>query len=264
MSKDAKKAVAKQSSNSSNLPTELQGDWGTEEVDSSDIIIPKLLLMHGQSLLVQDGEANIGDLVKSTNKKVVATRKEGNGVDVIPFMLYKTWVNESEIEGKWAWQSEIPFTPANAHLDPYEIFKDDEGNKARRALTLNFYAMLVEDISEEIALPIRLQFKRSSKKAGAMIAHFFGECKMQKKPGCMKVWNIGSDVVKGKETYQIFTTKMGEDTSLEQIAACKQWYMEISKNRSKFKDHEDVDSADPGPKASPIKKGDVAGAEAQF
>jgi len=267
MSKDVKQAKAMTNNSSSKsmaLPEDLQGDWGTEEVDSSDIIIPKLLLMHGQSMLVQDGEASIGDLVKSTSKKIVATRKAGKGVKVIPFMLYKTWVNEAKVEGKWKWKGEEPLTLSNADL-PWNGYQDDEGNEARRSSALNFYAMLADDIGEEIALPVRLQFKRTSKKAGAAIAHFFGECRMQKKPGCMKVWTIGSDVVKADETYQIFTSSMGEDSSVEQIAACKQWYLEIQKNRSKFTDHEEERESEIDiTKAAPIKRGDAAQASDQF
>ena len=270
MSKDAKQAKAMTSNSSSNsiaLHEDLQGGWGTEEVDSSDIIIPKLLLMHGQSMLVQDGNANIGDLVKSTNKKIVATRKSGEGVKVIPFMLYKTWVNEAKIEGKWKWRGEEPLTAKNADL-PWNGYQDEEGNEARRSSALNFYAMLAEDIGEEIALPVRLQFKRTSKKAGAAIAHFFGECKMQKKPGCMRVWTIGSDVVKADETYQVFTSAMGEESTVEQIAACKQWYLEIQKNRAKFTDHEEEEEeaveANTEKTVKPIKRGGAAEAGDEF
>lgn len=233
--KKQSKAMINNKQGSLALPEDLQGDWGTEETDSSDIIIPKLLLMHGQSEIVQDGGANIGDLVKSTSKKVVA--KKGETVKVIPFMFYKTWVNEVKVDGKWKWTGEEPLTPANADL-PWE-YQNEEGEDCRRSAALNFYAMLVDDIGTEVSLPTRLQFKRTSKKAGTPIAHFFAECRMQKKPGAVKTWEIGSETIKGDETYQIFTSKMGEDTPLEQMMVCKQWYMEISKNRAKFKDHND-------------------------
>lgn len=227
------KAVTKKKNNAMALPEDLMGSWGTEEVTSKDIIIPKLLLMHGQSDMVQTGDANIGDLVVSTTKEVVA--KKGQTVKVIPFKFYKTWINEKYNGNRFEWTSEEALTPANADLD--WKFTDDDGNECRRNNTLNFYALLATEATDEFAMPIKLQFKRTSARAGKAIAHFFGVCGAKKQPGCMKTWEIGSEAVKGDEnTYQVFTSKMGDDTPVEAIQMCKKWYLEMAKNTEAFKD----------------------------
>ena len=227
------KAVATKKNTAMALPEDLMGSWGTEEVTSSDIIIPMLLLMHGQSDLVQTGDANIGDLVISTTKQVVA--KKGETVSIIPFKLFKTWINEKHDGSRYVWTGEEPLTPANADLD--WKYTDEEGNECRRNDTLNFYALLTSEATDDFAMPVKLQFKRTSKKAGRAIAHFFGVCGAKKQPGCMKTWLIGSEAVKGDDnTYQVFTSKMGEDTPVEAIHMCKKWYLEMAKNTEKFKD----------------------------
>jgi len=247
------------------LPEDLQGSWGTEQVDASDIIIPKLLLMHGQSMLVQDGKANIGDLVKSTSKKIVATRKAGKGVKVIPFTFDKSWVHESMIDGKWKWKGEEPVVMGvNGDWDEWDkTRKDKDGNEARISLARNFYALLVDEIGEEVNPPIRLQFKRTSKKVGKTIAGFFGECQLQGNPGCMRVWSIGSDVVKSDETYQIFTGSMEEETTKEQRLACAQWFVKI-RDSKKVVHHAAEESAPTEKIVNPIKRGGAAEAGAEF
>jgi len=230
------------------LPEDLQGAWGTEEVTADDVVIPKLLLMHGQSELVLDGTCNIGDIIKSTDHTKLGDRNDP--VAVIPFMMYKTWVTNELVGKKYEWRGEEPLTPANSS-DAWEYYMykgaeypidtdDKEVRKGgvawRRDRAYNFYALLVSELeSGKTRLPIRLQFKRTSWKAGKQIASFFSECSMDKVPPAIKQWNISSEVIKGEEnTYQIFTVKMGANSKVDQIHRCKDWYLEINKTDSKY------------------------------
>jgi len=230
-----KKSLTKQAPNNLALPEELAGDWGTEEVTSDDVIIPKLLLMHGQSELVQEGKASQGDIVRSTDYTILATK--GGQVEVIPFMMNKTWINKEYVDGKYEWRGEEPLTPANSDL-PWEYEKN--GVEWRRDRAYNYYALVVADLKEgKFQLPIRLQFQRTSHKAGKQIANWFSECKMEKKPPALKHWLIGSELIKGdKHNYHIFKAEAGTGTKMEELQVCKKWFMQISQEREKFKDHE--------------------------
>lgn len=240
----------KETTSSLSLPEELQGAWGTEEVTSEDVTIPKLLLMHGQSELVVDGKARGGDLVKSTSHEVIGNKEEP--VRVIPFYMNKTWVLNELVGKKYEWRGEEAMTPQNSD-QPWEFImykgkeypidtdqKDVQKNGARwrRDRAYNFYALLVDELNAgKSKLPIRLQFKRTSWKAGKNIASFFAECAMEKIPPAVKEWKISSELIKGEEnTYQVFTTSMGDTTNVEHISVCKYWYGEVTKNKDKYKD----------------------------
>lgn len=217
------------------IPEELAGDWGAEEVTSDDVIIPKLLLMHGQSELVQDDKASQGEIIRSTDHVKLAPK--GGTVEVIPFMMYKTWINKEFEDGRYVWRGEEPLTPANSDL-PWE-YTGEGGSQWRRDRAYNYYALVVKDLAEgRFQLPIRLQFQRTSHKAGKQIANWFSECKMEKKPPALKHWNIGAELIKGeKHNYFIFKVDMGGDTTMEELQTCHKWYMEVSKNRENYKDH---------------------------
>lgn len=236
MQQETNKAITKKKKGTElALPEELSGDWGTEEVTSEDVIIPKLLLMHGQSELVQEGKATQGDIVRSTDHAILA--KKGEWVEVIPFMMNKTWINKEEVDGKFEWRGEEPLTPANSDL-PWEYEKN--GTTWRRDRAYNYYALVVKDLAEgKFQLPIRLQFQRTSHRAGKQIANWFSECKMEKKPPALRHWVVGSELIKGdKHNYHIFKVEAGGETSMEELQACKKWYMEISKHRDSYKDHQ--------------------------
>lgn len=236
-----KSLVKKEAKGALALPEELAGDWGTEEVTSDDVIIPKLLLMHGQSELVQEGKADQGEIVRSTDHRSLA--KKGASVEVIPFMMYKTWINKEMVDGKFEWRSEEPLTPANSDL-PWEYEKN--GTEWRRDRAYNYYALLVDDLEAgNFQLPIRVQFQRTSHKAGKAIANWFSECKMEKKPPALKHWKISSELIKGeKHNYHVFKVEAGDQTTMDELATCKNWYMEMSKHRENYKDHVVEEEAD--------------------
>jgi len=104
------------------LPQELQGSWGTEEVTSDDYVIAKLLLMHGQSEMVLDGKASLGDFVKSTDHTILGNAKDV--VKVVPFMMYKTWVTNELVGKKYEWRSEEPMTASNSDK-PWDYYMYD-------------------------------------------------------------------------------------------------------------------------------------------
>lgn len=243
VTKGTKAVTKKEKAGTLALPEELQGSWGTEEVTAEDVIIPKLLLMHGQSELVMDGKKIQGDIIRSTDHKTLGGKE--TKVKVIPFMMYKTWVESELVGNKYEWRREVPLTPDNSDQD-WEF--TENGASWRRDWTYNFYALLVNDLEEGTArLPIRLQFKRTSRKAGKQIASFFSECKMDNKPPAIRNWEIYSELIKGEENnYYVFRVDMGEQTKVEHMLVAKQWYTNIMKDRDKFKDHQVEEEATGG------------------
>lgn len=221
------------------LPDDLQGAWGAEGSTSKDIIIPKILLMHGQSELVLSGERQSGQLIKSTDHALVADR--GATVKIIPFKMFKTWrVSELASSGQYEWRREEPWTVENDEL-PWE-FEETDGpttKKMRRDQAYNFYAILADEIGTGEVFPVKLQFTRTSRKAGKTLANHFATSGMYRRPPAMQTFEIGSEFVNGdKQKYFVFTAKMGQASSIEQLRVVKQWYDLIASGASSVKEHE--------------------------
>lgn len=223
------------------IPQDLEGAWGAEEASGEDILVPKLLLMHGQSKLVQRGEKNIGDLVRSTTGETLASRKEK--VLVIPFQMWKSW-RVSEMVGdkngvQAQWRREEPWTAKNTD-DAWEFTED--GKDMRRDRSYNFYGLLIKDLESGEAFPIRLSFVRTSKKAGNTIADFFAKCKATKTPPATQVWEVGSDLIEGKDnSYLTFTAKIARKTEMGELRQARFWYDQLSAKKDHVKHDEDND-----------------------
>lgn len=213
------------------LTEDLQGSWGAEEATAEDIIIPKLLLMHGQSELVLQGDKSVGELIKSTDKSVMA--KRGEKINIIPFKMFKTWRISEIVGGQAEWRGEEPWNAANTDL-PWDYTED--GKTMRRDQAYNFYALITSDIGTDKSFPIRIQFLRTSKKAGRVLADHFAQSRMANKPPALMTFDIGSEFINGEEQkYFVFTSAYGAASTAEQIAVAKKWFMEISKAGDKVK-----------------------------
>lgn len=222
------------------MPNELKGAWGTENAEPSDIIIPKLLLMHGSSKLVMKGKAKQGDLMISTTQKIVGDHEKA--VSVVPFHMWKTYVISKKVDGKYQYAREDEYDPAETE-PPWE-FSDEEGNQFKREFAYNFYCLLQ---NEQNLAPTRLQFKSTSRRAGRMIANHFAACRAQKIPPVTKAWDIGSEFVEGdKNSWQAFTaTQNGHPVSEKQMREAKKWYLTVTGEAQRVvHDEENAETAD--------------------
>ena len=216
------------------LTEELLGSWGAEEATAEDIIIPKMLLMHGQSERVLQGEKGQGDLVRSTDWETLAKRNDT--VAVIPFTMTKTWRVSEMVDGKPQWRREETYDATKGDL-PWDF--TENGKPMRRDKALNFYVLPVAEAELPTAFPMKLQFLRTSFKAGKVLADHFAKCKMLNKPPAVLSFEIGSEFVNGdKQKYFVFTAKTGKPTNIVQISACKRWYDLMKTQNHAIKEHE--------------------------
>lgn len=223
------------------IPTGCEGAWGAEEATAQDVIIPKLLLMHGQSEKVLAGDKGQGELVRSTDWTTLAKRNET--INVVPFKMTKTWKISEIIDGKPKWKGEEAWTLDNSQ-SPWEY--EVNGKLMRRDLSYNFYAIIPSEVTEvnPTPFPIRMQFIRTSAKAGKILANHFSTSKMLKRPPALVTFDIGSEFVNGdKNKYFVFTAKLAKASTKEQLVACKFWYDMINTSTN-IKDHDVEDVAE--------------------
>lgn len=241
MQQEATKTGQKKQTTPQNLPAEKKvnqvaisqdfadGGWDTEVVDTKDILIPKILLMHPTSDLVKKGQRNIGEVIKSTDEAVVA--KRGETFDVIVFEKWKDWriMKKNPQSGRFEYVRTEAWTPDNDNSE----WDFTEGNDTyRRDKTMNFYGLLTSDIAKGSAFPVRLAFVRTGFKTGLKIADAYARALMDKQPPTRQSFKIGAELKEGKEeSYFAFTAAPGEATTEEQKKVALQWRQIVTKAR---------------------------------
>lgn len=214
------------------------GGWDEEVIDTKDIIIPKILLMHPTSDLVKKGERNQGEIIKSTTGEVVAKRNEK--FEVIVFEKWKDWriMKKNPQSGRYEYLRVEAWTPENDNAEWEYV---ENGEQMRRDKTLNFYGVLANEAAEGNAFPVRLSFVRTGFKTGQKIADAYARALMDKQPPTRQVFKIGAELVNGKEeTYFAFTVEPGGATSDTQKAQALQWRQVVqqAKKSNAIVDHE--------------------------
>jgi len=239
--------------------TELhEGDWGSEGMQASDVLIPKLLLMQGQSDLVNAGKATAGDIVKSTTGEVVASR--GEPLAIIPIMTSKSW-RIMEAEGqRFEFRRMEEWTVEN---DKRVLEWEEKGTKWRADRTLNFYVMLPKDIVAErevfamldkgqtpenvsILTPCLLQFVRTSYNAGKKLITHFAMARQFRRPPAAWWLNLSSDATKNDQGhYYVFNVEAGGLTAIEDLRKCREWYDIIRATDVKIHEPETAEECQP-------------------
>ncbi len=238
------KEIAKKETNALTTPTN-NAAWGAENVDASDVVIPKLLLMQGQSEFVAEGKARLGDIVRSTTGEVLGNAKEG--VQVIPLMTFKTWTILEKVGGRFEFRSVEPITADNCNA-PLEWVV--EGAPWRRDRCLNFYVLLPSDIKREAAalenlnktgafpdpkdalLPCVLSFRRTSYSAGKTLSTHFLQAQSFNRPPAVSTFMLTSKMEKNDQgTFYVFEIANAGMTSPEDLNVCKRWYETITHSK---------------------------------
>lgn len=140
-------------------------------VDSSDIVVPKLLLVQGLSAAVAEGKAKMGDIINSLTGVIVGG--PNSEVPFIPVTIKKYWKKFEKVDGKKKYRGTDVFTKANAgrpltgkfpsQVNP-EHMSDWEFD-----LVIDVLGFTEDDAQDPIALPTAISFTRTSYKAGQQV-----------------------------------------------------------------------------------------------
>lgn len=216
------------------------GGWDAEVIDTKDILIPKMLLMHPTSDLVKKGTRNIGEVIKSTTEEVVG--KRGETFDVLVFEKWKDWrIMKKNPQGRYEYVRTEPWTAAN---DEQAWDYTENGEEFRRDKTMNFYGLLAKDIAKGSAFPVRLAFVRTGFRTGLKIADAYARALMEKQAPTRQLFKIGTELKEGKEdSFFAFTAVPGDATTPEQQQAALAWRKIVTKARqaNTIVDDEEVD-----------------------
>jgi hypothetical protein len=144
-------------------------------VDSSDIVVPKIMLAQGLSQSVADNKAKMGDMTNSLTGVVVGGSEKP--LTFIPITIKKYWKNFEKVGNKRAFRGVEAFTGANARR-PLTEQLPAQGNPSQMAewshdLVLDVFGFTEDDVQDPVALPSAISFSRTSYKAGQKVMTHF-------------------------------------------------------------------------------------------
>jgi len=161
------------------------------QVLKSDVVLPKLLLMQGLSDLVNERKAQQGDFVRSSTAEKLGDDKAP--VEFIPLTFQNLWLVSEDQKGdgkKYEFRRYEPRTLANENAEWDYI---EKGTKWKRTKIMSLFALLPRDIDaqaqmmkefeetgempdvDKVLLPVVIQFKNTSFKAGKEVATLFAK-----------------------------------------------------------------------------------------
>lgn len=195
-------------------------------VDKSDILIPKLLLMQGLSELVGEEKAQMGDIVNSVTAKILGGKEKE--LSFIPLVHFKDMAKFELIDGEKPKFLEIlPWTSQTAAL-PWE--EKQMGKTIKNMARLNFYVLLESEITEATALPYLLSFTSTSYQNGRKLATHFAQADMANLQACSMLFNVTSKKEKNdKGIYYKFDVAPKGPTPEKYISKIEMWTDVLSK-----------------------------------
>lgn len=210
-------------------PSDLGEAWGAENVDvSTDIRIPKILLMQSISKKVASGDVEVGDLVDSITYEVLGRakgpKKEESTISVVPIYMFKSWVVTYEKNGKMEYLKTLPYLATSTMKEREEIIA---GVKHQNNLTYNVLAMKESDLGDPSAFPVMLSLNRMSANCGKDIFSYAQRAQMANKPVCAFTLKLGAEpMTNEKGTFGVFKLRGATETKdlAKHVVSLKAWH----------------------------------------
>ena len=205
------------------------------DVDMSDILLPKLLLMQGLSILVSDERAKAGDIVDSLTGEVLGGKDKA--VEIIPFYMTRSFVVSERMGEKFEFKGIVPCDSTNAHWREKDHREEKvNGVITRRDYSLDFYCLLA---NQPDSLPYQISFRRTSNRAGKQLnTQMMLGTALKRKPesyhlGCKKTEN-------DMGVYYVFEISKGKFLTPAQTEHVAKWTALIKAGAVKVAEEGDV------------------------
>lgn len=195
--------------------------WGEEpQVDSKDIVLPRVYLMQAISQLVEEEKAKSGQFVNSLTEELLGDSE----VPFVftPFKIEKLWFVYKVVGGQNEFVTIEPVTAANINRPQSELVDGEEMNYQ--------YALRAYVLVEGDDLPMVVTFKSTSLRAGKQLfTEMFVKNKMAGKNPASRQMELTSRKEKNdKGTYYVMSLKAGEDSDVETQKNALMWVKTLS------------------------------------
>lgn len=214
------KAVAKTTGTAVGEPVKFASMGASERIDKDDIRIPKLHLMQQMSDLVQSEVAKKGEYRNSVTNELLGAKNE-KPVELIIFKKNKVW-HEISTETK-KYLRTVAFY-GNEDL-PFEG-PDVDGVIVHRDKVLQYFCLLANEVKEnpETAFPYCVDFKRTSRNAGAFLESTFLKMRGGGLPSYAKTFTLTA-VERSNDhgTYWVKEVGVGRDVTQAEANLTETW-----------------------------------------
>ena len=243
-----------------------QGNWGAgEDVDSNDILIPKMLCAQAISEAVTQEDVKLGVFYDSVERNVLANYDRKNAsktedLEIIVFGTFKHWVITHDGE----YHETVPFVATTFDKDgkvlvqgndhwAYEEVVDKV--EIQRDNVLNFYCVLPSEIKEDpdFAFPYVLPLKRTSRKAGQKISTRIKKLSARNKPSACQVFKLSRKIEmnKQKKEYFVIDAMISREATQVEMALAYKWWNALDKKTVNVK----IDDSDYKEGGSSVNEG---------
>ena len=208
------------------LPAEIaQGSWGAvEEMETTDLLVPKIFHQQGLSEFVKKGSAKAGDWCDSLTGDVLAAREAK--LEVIVFGLYKTMIISKldPRKNKFFFDKSVTLTRENARewaTMPFEM-ENNEGT-FRYNLYYNFYCLLPNRIKD---LPYVLSLGSTKTKAAKKLNSMMQKLSQYNRPSAAVVFTLQSvEESNDQGSWYGADVGQGRDATAEELLRVNAWYL---------------------------------------
>ena len=217
------------------IPTTLntQDDWGDVQVESKDLMLPRLVLQQSGSDLVKDEKAKAGDYISTLTSDIYS--KDGK-VKLLPFYARQYIRVEKKVGNKFQFHRLDPYTG-----DIPSIGERQEGSETVK----DYHVYEFFCLTEEGGLPVVISFKSTSHKTGKRLFNqmYIANKQLRRAPAHNWIELSSANQESNGNRYKIMDFKLAEESSKENLDECLSW-IRTFKSTTVFTSEESNDNSE--------------------
>lgn len=207
------------------LPDEVKaGNWGAiEEMEATDLLVPKIYHQQAMSKFVADGLARPGDFCDSLTGQVLATKD--SKLEIIVFGSFKTMViSKQEGSGKWELDRIVTIVPENAkEFASKPLTEEINGEQFKNNLQYNFYCLIPTLINE---LPYVISLGGTKTKAARKLNTMLYKLNQLHRPGASVVFELSSRTEKNDQgSWYGLEITQGRPATAPELLRAHAWHL---------------------------------------
>lgn len=219
-------------------------NWGAiEEMETTDLLVPKIYHQQAMSKFVADGVARAGDFCDSLTGTVLA--KKEDKLEVIIFGAFKTMVisHLDVFSNKWKLDKIVTILPENAKEYASKPLQETiEGEQYKNNLQYNFYCLIPSLIKE---LPYVLSLGSTKTKAAKKLNTMLYKLNTLKRPGASVVFELASVAEKNDQgSWFGLEITQGRNATAEELMRAHAWYLKSKSQKFVVVEEEGSAAAD--------------------
>jgi hypothetical protein len=203
------------------LTTPAAGAWGSENLSSKDLVVPRIALAQASSNVVKEGTARPGQLIHSMTKQPLA--EKGAKLEILPILCVGFW----NITGPKPQQGFAEFirredlTREN-DSDQWKIEDFESGQPIVRNKVLSYLCLLASDIG---AFPYFIDFQGTNKNGGKLLSTIIQENSFKGLPAPARVVELSTALKTYKSnSWFVVNVQPSRQATEAELNACRKWY----------------------------------------